>query len=274
MKRNDGSTVPLALPIDIARGAYQNVTYMNKFGFLPSQDLADKDWDVWEFAAQQPKYIYPDLDTAPIDSLSSSDAADTMDLEVLGLDINGIEARQVITLQGLTRVPLTTPLWRVYRMANFDINPTTGKGVDITGTVYCYEDSDITAGVPDDDTKVRAIIIGDNNQTQMAIYTIPRNKVGYVLLGEFGIMKSGGLASSGIMCYRSRAPGYAFRVFKTVGVSSGGSSNYKDRREIWDPIPPGTDIKLCSREVSANDSQVWGSFTIILVDEVSEAKVP
>jgi len=64
--------------------------------------------DVWDGGAT---YTYPADGNADITKVVSSDAGDTTDLEVQGLDATGALTVQTVTLTGTTAVVLPTPLW-------------------------------------------------------------------------------------------------------------------------------------------------------------------
>ena len=143
------------------------------------------------------------------------------------------------------------------------------SGDDINGTVYVYAGTDNTAGVPSGSSIVKAIIDNGNNQTQMAVYTIPRGKVGFLMRGELGFLFSGGPGSgldTAELQYRSRRYGKVFKVKKTVSLITGASSIFQDCRTYPDVIPALTDIEIYVREVTA-DSGFWATFDIALANE-------
>lgn len=273
MKRRNESEVPLDFGLDVARGLYPNVSWVNKFAANPLMDAADPATDVWEYGKTQPDYIFPLWGTAPIDTISSDDASDAVDITLQGLDIDGNAVEQIATLDGLNKVILDTPLWRINRAFNADINLTTGQGTSLVGNTYIYEDTPIVIGIPTDTDKVRGLILDGNNQTQMGIYTVPLGLTGYFRDGGAGLLKDGGgVATSAIMQLRMRVFGGAFRVQKTVTVGTAGSSSFQERRTINDPHPPLTDILTTCKQVTTNGSSIWTSFEIILINEVAEAK--
>lgn len=232
---------------------------LDKFGYNPLVTTATDPEDIWEYGG-----IYTFSTTADIVSISSSNAGDTQDIIILGQTADGVEVEQTATLNGQTTVSLTTPLWRVYRMEN---NASTGG--DIAGTVYCYVGTSQTAGVPNNATDVRAIIDNGNNQTQMAIYTIPTGKVGFLCRGEVGMQFTGSVGAGNQFAriqYKSRRFGKVFKVKKTFSLLNVGSSIYQDERCYPDIIPSGTDIVITVQEVS-DDMGMWATFDIELVDE-------
>lgn len=252
------------LALDVARGIYPALTSIRKFGLNPAIAAAGTPVDIWEYGALQQVYVFPAWGTAPIDSLSSDNAGDTVPITIFGLDIDGNEVSQVITLQGQTRVALTTPLWRVYRMFNSDEDLVTGQGTDIAGTAYCYENTAITAGKPGDDSKVRASINDGNNQTQMAIYTIPKGFTGYLMNGQTGLQRGGQQVVAASMAFRVRLFGGAFRTAKTIGIQSTGSSNFLTDRAIYQEIPELSDVKVTCLECSQSDVAIFAELTILL----------
>jgi hypothetical protein len=241
-------------------GQIEGFSVQDKFGANPIIEPATDPEDIWEFGGV---YNYDTAGTAPIQYISSSDAADNQTISVLGLDIDGYEVAQEIVVNGQTNVVLPTPLWRVYRMEN-----ESDDGNDVQGILYCHTDPTPTNGVPLD-ANVRAIINNGQNQTLMALYTIPRGKVGFLYRGELGIQLSGGtsaLADYARFHYESRRRGKVFKIKKAIDCIVGGSSTYQDSRSFPDIIPDLTDIRLRVQEVST-DMGVWGAFDILLVDE-------
>lgn len=243
--------------LEVKMGMYPGYSTLSKYG----RNLTVSGPSViWE---QGGAYTYDAVGAAPIISLSSSDNADNQNIEVFGLDIDGFEVIQIITLTGQIRVALTTPLWRVYRMRNVSDAPS-----DVQGTVYCYTTTSNTLGVPDVGTE-RAIIVDGTNGTFMALYTIPRGKVGFLYRGEAGLELSGGVSALAEFArteFRSRAFNKNFISGKSVSIVVGGEGNYKDPRSFPDVIPALTDISIIVSEVSVTMG-LWATFDLLLVDE-------
>lgn len=251
-----GSTPIITESFELAvmKGQVPGHSTVDKFGENPEIDTGTVPEDVWEYGGE---YIYDATGTDPIASIVSDSALDTQDIEITGQDINRNEVVQTITITGTTRKALDYPLWRVYRMANV-----ANEGNDVNGTIYCYTG---TGNVPAP-AEIRAIIDDGNNQTLMALYTIPLGKVGFLYRGEFSMSRS--RTSGAVQCaYYSRRLGKVFRVKKRVDITNQGTSTYQDRRSFPDVIPSGSDIKLRVEGVSANNSGVSATFDIMLIDE-------
>lgn len=274
LKRSDESIATVLFDLDVARGLYPTLSIQRKFGVVPSVGVADPPVDIWEFGASQVEYIFPVWGTAPIDTLSSDNVADTMDITVVGLDINGLEVQQTVTLLGQAKVTLPTPLWRVYRMWNAGENLVTGQSPAITGTVYCYEDTAIVNGIPQDADAVRAVIIDGNNQTQMMIYTVPADAQGYMTRGETGIQKGGNQVGSATVQFRVRPFGGTFRTSKTVGLISEGNSYFSTERHPFQVIPPLTDIKATVVDVTGNNPVGLFAEISMIIEKIDEQYVP
>ena len=257
MPYNILNSIGIGNGLAVNMGEMKGYSFIDKYGENPDIDTGTVPEDIWDFGG---KYIYDDVGTAPILSLVSDDPADTMEIEVQGLDIDGYMRTQTIALQGTTRVALTTPLWRVFRMANVG-------DVNISGTVYCYTGT----GASPISTEIRSIIDNGNNQTLMALYTVPRGYVGFLYRGELGASRT--QTAGAVQCaYYSRRFGKVFRVKKRVDISVSGTSVYIDKRTAPDIIPALTDVKLSIENVSANNTGVFGTFDILLVEESQFSK--
>ena len=258
-KDNEGNISLLqtnkSLELAVTMGQMDGYSKIDKYGELPDIDVLTTPSDIWE---QGGIYTFDTNGTAPIAYISSSDNADVQDIEIIGLDINGNEVTQTVTLTGQAVVVLNTALWRVFRMSN-------EGAVNVSGIIYLGIDPTPTAGIPSPTSSIRAIINDGNNQTLMCIYTIPKGKVGFLFRGEIGTSrnKDGDARCS----YYSRRFGKVFKVKKRVDVVNNGSSTYQDVRSFPDVIPALTDIKLTVETVSKDDMGMWGTFDILLVDE-------
>lgn len=248
---------PTNFLLQVQMGEVAGFSYLYKFGENPEVTTATDPEDIWEAGG-----VYPFSATADIVSLSSDDDGDTQDITVHGLDADGYSVIQTLTLTGQTRVALTTALWRVYRLQNVG-------SVDLAGNVYCYSGITNDAGVPDSGSVEKARITNGHNQTLMAIYTIPKGKVGFLVRGEGGLNYEGTPITTTEMArlsYQARQYGKVFRVLKMLSVLTSGDSNYADIRQAPDPIPALTDVKITANEVSTTLG-VWATFEILLVDE-------
>lgn len=252
------NTNPTDLPLRVTMGLEPGYSTVDKFGENPEIDTSTTPEDIWEGSRL---YIYDADGTAPIERIVSNNAADTMEIEVQGLDINGDLVSQTKALTGTSPVVLDTPLWRIFRMSNVG-------NVSLTGVVYAYIGTTIPTAVPpaSADAQTRAIINDGNNQTLMAIYTIPTGKVGFLYRGELGVSRAV-TAAECRAAYYSRRFGKIFRVKKRVNISNSGTSIYQDSRSFPDVIPSLTDIRLSVESVSANNVGVFGTFDMMLVDE-------
>jgi len=235
---------------------------IDKFGFNHTITTLTDPEDIWEGGG---KYNYDANGTAPIVSLASNNAADiNIPISILGLDINGNRVSQTINTNaanGTTRVALTTPLWRIFRMENEGT-------VSLQGILFCYTG---TGTVPTiGDANIRAIIDDGNNQTQMALYTIPKGKVGFLYYGELALESTSATPTTTAQYantqYKSRRYGKIFKTKKTIPLLTNGTSIFQEERRFPDIIPDLTDIKLTAKEVSA-EMGITGAFDILLVDE-------
>jgi hypothetical protein len=241
----------------VAMRMYPGLDIVDKFGENPDVDTGTKE-DVCEFGGEV-TYDIPGTD--PIRYISCGLVGDTgQTIDVLGLDVYGNEVEQQIVTDGQNVVELATPLWRAYTMEN-----RSATGLGLTGTLYCHTEAAPVAGVPALGN-IRSIIDNGNNRTLNAFYTIPKGKVGFLLVGELGTSRA--QTSGAAQCaYFSRRAGEEFTVKKRVDVSNSGSSYFRDERVVPDIIPQFTDIKLVVESVSANNMGVVGAFQILLVDE-------
>ena len=180
---------------DIAEGNVPNHYSINKFGY--NSTLPTSYEDIWE---QSTVYTY--TTTAQVMHCSSSEVGDTQMIEVQGLDANWNLQIKRVKLVGQTETPLGTELWmRVFRIRNLG-------ATNFAGTVYVYEDDTVASGVPQTATKIRAIVIGANNQTQMALWTVPSGTTAY-LTSIYASTTSTKLVSCGLFI---REPGGVFQI--------------------------------------------------------------
>lgn len=249
--------------VPLARGEVTGIFLFGKFAGAPSFDIADGDVLIWDGSDKngidQMSYTY--TTGATIDTISSSSVDDSQEVIIFGLDENKDLVEQTIVLNGQTKVLLETPLYRVYRMYN-------NGSTDFNGEIYCYEDTVITAGVPNDKSKIKAMINLNNNQTLMGVFTIPRGYTGYITRLRAGGASSssnffGATPSASTIKVFTRALGKVFRLRYNDVVTSFGNSTINV--ELY-PIKceEGTDIEIRC-DTTVDGSSVACGFEIELV---------
>ena len=242
----------------IAEGAVHGYSFIEKFGECGDIDTTTTPEIVWSHGG-----LYTWSTTADIDRAVSSSTSDTHDLTIVGLDENWNEVQQVVTLTGQTPVALSTPLIRCYRAWN-------SNATDYIGSVHVFVDSSVTLGIPDDATKVRACITiehtGESSgQTEMAIYTVPAGHIGYLYSGYVGISRGGNLATA-VWTPQVRNYGGVFRTVYRGSSIGQGSSHLQQAYNPPIVLQPKSDFWIKVVDVGANDTGVFGGFTIILKD--------
>lgn len=264
----DQQGVPKGLNIDangnlgVQESAASTVgqSVVHKFGQAIDFDISDGAVTVWDGAndagINQMDYVWST--SAVITQLTSSSASDTEPIEVQGLDSDYALVIQTVTLTGQTIASLTTPLIRVFRLKNVGTS-------DLVGTVYCHETGTVSSGVPTDLSKVKAVITLGNNQTLMALYTIPAGTTAYMKRWYISQANSSGgfFATAGIVGIRlwARPFGEVFQLKDTAATRDDYAHPYDDPL-VFDEK---TDIYL-EVNTSVDGSSVSGGFDFVLID--------
>lgn len=249
--------------LSIAQGNVTGHSAVQKFGAAPDFDSADGEVTIWDGASDASawelmRYVYST--TADIDSISSDNAADTIEMTVIGLDTNYNEVTQTATLSGQTRVALTTPLLRVYRAYN-------SNSVNFVGHVVVYVNTALTAGIPTDKTKIRAVINPTAQQTLMAVYTVPAGKTAY-LKRVYASTAGGSKATNYISRLYTRSFGGVFRLQNIDSISSTATSIIVLDYFIPLRIEEKTDLEVTieTTESPITGSAISAGFDLVLVD--------
>lgn len=241
--------------LDISAGRDATKQAIHKFGFADNIDSGIGFVDLWDGASVDTNLrTYTWSSTADIDRISSDDDTDTQDVEIQGLDTNWDLVVQTETLTGQTPVALTTPLIRVFRMKNVG-------ATDFAGDVYCFVNVATTGGIPNTITNTRAIVQNGNNQTLMAIFSVPRNTIGFLNNSGFGLSKK--VASFSTCEMKHRPFGGVFQLKMKITVTSTGTSHSHHKHDYPHDVDAKTDI-LFRADSSVNDNAVAGSFDILL----------
>ena len=246
----------------IAKWDVTGTSFVHKFGNTPDFDTWDNAVTVWDGANDGwiDEMTYNYSSTAAIDSLSSSDNSDTQDIEVQWLDSNYDLVTQTITLTWQTRVALTTDLIRVFRLTNV-------WSTDVAWTIYCFENVALTSWVPNDTTKVRAVIQIWNNQTLMAVYTIPNGKTWY-MRSFFASTAWASKSSNYQIRLKARPNWQVFQLKHLTAIEDWWTSSIQHKYIEPEVFSAKTDIEMTAQmlaSATAASISVW--FDIVLVDD-------
>lgn len=236
---------------------------LNKFGRTTNADT-----DVATTVMQMPgsevneTYVTSNL----IDTISSSDASDAVNMVVVGETVSGTgvnakftRVEQTATLDGQNKVTLATPLARVSRAYN-------DGDTDLAGSVYIYEDTAITAGVPNDATKSHLIVDPVYNQSTKAADTFSNNNYGILTDWHVGVSRN--ISANVDTLLEVRLPG---KVFRTREQMIAGSTSKPYQQRLFRPyiiVPKNSDVRI--RVIaSANNTVVIAGFSALygLTDE-------
>jgi hypothetical protein len=183
-----------------------------------------------------------------------------MDIEIQGLDANYNLVTQTKTLAGQAVQTLSTPLIRVFRMKNIG-------AVDVVGRVYCYiNGATVVTGRPSTATDLRAVIDDGNNQTLMAVYTIPAGFTGYMRdwYAATATDAPGIGTTVHVIHLDAREQGSVFQLKHKTSIISNGTSAYQHKYEEPEIFLEKTDIEM---QASSSDdtASVSAGFDIVLI---------
>jgi hypothetical protein len=251
----------------IAKGDVTGTTFIHKFGNAPDFDNVDGLVSIWDGANDgdiaEMQYNYSVSNA--IGYISSTTPADTQDIEIQGLYDDGsgnwLLHTQTATLIGQAKVALSQPLIRVFRMKNVG-------STDIGGIVYCYEDDTPVGGRPPNTDRIRAVINGDNNQTLMALYTVPSDKTGY-MRNWFASTAGANRSTNYVIDVKARPFGQVFQLKHRSAISEDGNSLVQHIYEEPEVFSSKTDIEMKAFALAGGvtGATIAAGFDMVLIDD-------
>ena len=167
-------------------------------------------------------------------------------VHIQGLDTNFATLNEFVVLNGVTNVATSGSYLRQFRIRSF------GKSAvgDITSTA-------VTDGT------VSCQIINGNNQSLMAVYTVPVGKIGYITSAYIGVgktntalitatLRSGGIDTIGFVQHRRE-------------LDTGATSDITYKPDVPIAVAGGLDI-WWEASTSANNTTAVAGFDVVLVD--------
>lgn len=234
--------------LDVSRGAYSNMSAVNKFGRNPDVDIGTE--DIW---SQGGTWVAPTAARVhAIVSSSTSDASagvGARTVMVNGLNGSFADTTETVTMNGTTPVNTVNSFVIIHRM----IVLTVGSSAANVGT--------ITATAATDATISCAIVIA-KAQSQFGIYQIPAGYSGYLF--AYGGSFYGAANTNLLLELFAKPSGGAFNLKGTLALNI--SANCVGVREYAIPtkFTAQTTIKVSSTS-DTNNANVIGWFDLVLV---------
>lgn len=248
----------------VARGLVPGSSVIRKYGRITT-NAATGFRTCWEYGSVgigDIDYTYTADDSAPVTTMSSSDAGDTQSVRIEGVDGAGTFVSQTKSLNGQNKVTLDTPLNCAFRAYNDDTSAVPAIATAFAGGVYIYEDTPIVTGVPTDKSKIKAYVSAFN-QTFQALYTIPLGYTGYLRWQRLA-MERNKTASAGVHTW-IRPFGKVFRNMDSNGIAGTGSNSVNESILIPSPIEERS-IIVGRVDADTNGTESNIRFDILLVE--------
>lgn len=209
-----------------------------KFG--RNEDVGTSYETVWEYGGDE-TYVT----TNAIDTISSSDAADTAVIYVEGHTVSGTGASsqftfvsQTATLNGQNKVLLSTPLARVSRAYV--------QSGTIAGDIYVYEDDTLSGGVPTTASKVHINIdqTGAGHTQSFKAATTFSNGDYFICTGGYAALNKR-TAAAVDMVLEVRQPGGVFRpAGGRISLKTDGTTTAQVTFNPYVIVPKNCDIRI------------------------------
>lgn len=220
---------------------------LGKFG--RNENVGTSFSTLWFTGKDQANEILPADDTNPIDSISCS-TSDTQKVNIEGHTMSGGKKYFIVqskTLQGQTRLDLDTPLNRVTRIEHADESET-----DLTGEVYCYQNTAISSGKPTDTTKIHITLPAGENKTQKASTSLSDQDYWIITSISAGYLTKTGSNTAQVNIQFKEKGGVFKNVAKPLVMATGDS----DSRNFEIPLigKPNSDIRLVGKSSTTGQS--------------------
>lgn len=230
---------------NIQSGYLKGFEAYRAFGLQDSCAIGEDNY-LWEGRTE---YVYPTTNEKMY--INSTSASDLGEIKIYGLyEENGdwIEKTVYITLNGTSLVTNTDmDFIRIFSMDYLSTN-----GSNNIGEISLYNSNTTT-----DLTTLKAKINIGKNRTNMAQFTVPSNKVGFIYRFYRSVRRN----QDADFDYQIRPFQSGFR---TIGLAS-SYQNSSQEDVSFEPIPPKTDIQI-NVTTENNNTEARGSFHLIVVN--------
>lgn len=241
--------------LDVVRGEFPEFSFINKFGRNGEIDIAN-DEDIWS-----PGNTWSPLSAAATASIVSSNVNDisagtgARTIFIEGLDLNFDQISETVIMNGTIAVITANSYIRIHRMLVLTAGNSAENEGDITATVS---------------STIQALIPVGLNQTFQCIFTIPNNRIGYILQIYASVTnkKTATGVKEGNLTLFSRREGGVFQGVFDIGLNSRAGPFALDLQFpalTLGGIPGKTDLKFRFKAHN-NNCKVSAAFAILLED--------
>lgn len=222
---------------------------VNKFGSNLDIDGGSTPETVWSNGGE---YVFPSsIGFLSVTSTSDDDQAGgggAVTIEIQGLDENYKEISETITMNGAAAVLSSGSKWfRIYR------------ALVVTAGVNEVNSGDITISL--NSSTVATIPLG-LGQTQMAVFTIPAGKKGFLTSITSSILRAGNSRSANISLYK-RIDGVKRMVYE-FNIETTGDTSFTKEFNMPLVFEEKTDLYLNVSNVSTNNTAVFANFDLVI----------
>ena len=227
----------------------------DKFGRIDDVDTGSDPEDVWNgqglYTGQPENFI---AETLTVVSNSAEDAiggTGAHTLQLFGLDQNGAEVSETVTLAGQTPVTTTQSFWRCNR------NTVLSAGSNRANVGELVVAASVTTA------NVFSVMPANTNRTAICAFTIPAAYYGVIRDWTCSASRSaGGFAQFRLL---TRKPGFLYEVRDFADAQSGANS---DHRQLFGMLlPPFSDVKAQVFEVSTNNMAGTSRIDYVLIEK-------
>ncbi len=170
-----------------------------------------------------------------------------------GLDASFLEQQEFVVLNGTSNVATVSSYIRQFRARVF--GDRTGVKRSAVGTITSTAQADGT---------ITCQVVSGNNQTLMAIYTIPSDKTGY-LYQWWGSISKKQSATANLKLRVGTIDGIGY-VLQSRSITTTGDSSLRYEFSVRGVVPGAADIWIES-DSDANDIGVAAGFDVVLVED-------
>lgn len=244
--------------LEIPVGRYPGISIVNKFGRNPDIDTGTVPEDVWAGGGVYTGFPTGTPELIEVLSSSSNDTDGGSGCEVVtvyGLDANGVEQSENVTLSGTTPVDTASTYSRLFRVQCIESN---------NGSNDTFNDGSITARWTTTTSVVFAVMPADRGQTQIATYTIPSGKTGLLRNFKASVNDATSTVVDGGLWVRP--DGASPRLIRIFSASQTDSHS----EQIFGGIvlTELTDISVRITGTSSSNAAITSNFDILLIDNI------